>query len=174
MKLKLWVFSIPTLFLSLWPLGCTGDDTVLLSTGCSLPLGMESGEIKNTQITASSAKTSWFNTWDASLARLNQSGKMNAWRAKVTRQKHGRQQGQLVNKFVLLVKSWCSLHALCSAEHDRVTSQPSFGKSTTQLFSRKLAELLATTVKYFERWMVSSGPQSAELPCGNSPFNFKR
>lgn len=57
---------------------------VLLLTGCSLPLGMENGEIKNTQITASSVKTSWFNTWDPSLARLNQKGKINAWRAKVT------------------------------------------------------------------------------------------
>lgn len=85
MKLKLCVFSIPTLLLSLWLLGRSGDDTVLLSTGCSLPLGMESGEIKNSQITASSTKTSWFNTWDASLARLNQNGKLNAWRAKVTR-----------------------------------------------------------------------------------------
>lgn len=92
---------IPTLLLSLWLLGCAGDDMVLLSIGCSLPLGMESGEIKNTQITASSTKTSWFNTWDASLARLNQKGKMNAWRAKVTREKQGMQQGQLVNKFVL-------------------------------------------------------------------------
>uniref|UniRef100_A0A8B9F341 F5/8 type C domain-containing protein n=1 Tax=Amazona collaria TaxID=241587 RepID=A0A8B9F341_9PSIT len=51
---------------------------------CSLPLGMENREIKNTQITASSVKTSWFNTWDPSLARLNQEGKINAWRAKVT------------------------------------------------------------------------------------------
>lgn len=146
MKLKLWVFSVPTLLLSLWLLGCTGDDAVLLSTGCSLPLGMESGEIKNTQITASSTKTSWFNTWDASLARLNQNGKMNAWRAKVTREQQERQQRQLVNKLVLPVWLWCFLHALASAEHYRVTSQPSFGKITTQLLSRKLVELLATAV----------------------------
>ncbi|KFW91179.1 Coagulation factor V, partial [Phalacrocorax carbo] len=51
--------------------------------GCSLPLGMENGEIKNTQIKASSVKTSWLNTWDPSLARLNQKGKVNAWRAKL-------------------------------------------------------------------------------------------
>ncbi|KFO84841.1 Coagulation factor V, partial [Buceros rhinoceros silvestris] len=57
-------------------LGCEVD-------GCSLPLGMENGEIKNTQITASSAKTSWFSTWEPSLARLNQKGKTNAWRAKL-------------------------------------------------------------------------------------------
>ncbi|KAI1242284.1 hypothetical protein IHE44_0005803, partial [Lamprotornis superbus] len=68
------VYNRPTLRMEL--LGCEVD-------GCSLPLGMESGEIKNTQITASSTMTSWFNTWDASLARLNQNGKMNAWRAKL-------------------------------------------------------------------------------------------
>ncbi|XP_014802831.1 PREDICTED: coagulation factor V isoform X1 [Calidris pugnax] len=67
-------YNRPTLRMEL--LGCEVD-------GCSLPLGMENGEIKNTQITASSVKTSWFNTWDPSLARLNQSGKINAWRAKL-------------------------------------------------------------------------------------------
>ncbi|XP_071416980.1 coagulation factor V isoform X1 [Pithys albifrons albifrons] len=67
------VYNRPTLRMEL--LGCEVD-------GCSLPLGMENGEIKNAQITASSVKTSWFNTWDPSLARLNQKGKMNAWRAK--------------------------------------------------------------------------------------------
>ncbi|XP_010145333.1 PREDICTED: coagulation factor V [Eurypyga helias] len=67
-------YNRPTLRMEL--LGCEVD-------GCSLPLGMENGEIKNTQITASSVKTSWFNTWDPSLARLNQKGKINAWRAKL-------------------------------------------------------------------------------------------
>ncbi|XP_009955885.1 PREDICTED: coagulation factor V-like [Leptosomus discolor] len=67
-------YNRPTLRMEL--LGCEVD-------GCSLPLGMENGDIKNTQITASSVKTSWFNTWDPSLARLNQKGKINAWRAKV-------------------------------------------------------------------------------------------
>ncbi|KAM6099929.1 coagulation factor V isoform 2-T2 [Theristicus caerulescens] len=67
-------YNRPTLRMEL--LGCEVD-------GCSLPLGMENGEIKNTQITASSVKTSWFSTWDPSLARLNQKGKMNAWRAKL-------------------------------------------------------------------------------------------
>ncbi|XP_074890423.1 coagulation factor V isoform X3 [Buteo buteo] len=67
-------YNRPTLRMEL--LGCELD-------GCSLPLGMENGEIKNTQITASSVKTSWFNTWDPSLARLNQKGKINAWRAKL-------------------------------------------------------------------------------------------
>ncbi|OPJ66660.1 coagulation factor V [Patagioenas fasciata monilis] len=67
-------YNRPTLRMEL--LGCEVD-------GCSLPLGMENGEIKNNQITASSVKTSWFNTWDPSLARLNQEGKINAWRAKL-------------------------------------------------------------------------------------------
>uniref|UniRef100_A0A8C6J437 ferroxidase n=1 Tax=Melopsittacus undulatus TaxID=13146 RepID=A0A8C6J437_MELUD len=67
-------YNRPTLRMEL--LGCEVD-------GCSLPLGMENREIKNTQITASSVKTSWFSTWDPSLARLNQEGKMNAWRAKL-------------------------------------------------------------------------------------------
>ncbi|XP_009996574.1 PREDICTED: coagulation factor V [Chaetura pelagica] len=67
-------YNRPTLRMEL--LGCEVD-------GCSLPLGMENGEIKNTQITASSVKTSWFNTWNPSLARLNQKGKINAWRAKL-------------------------------------------------------------------------------------------
>ncbi|KAM4683873.1 coagulation factor V isoform 1-T9 [Amazona ochrocephala] len=67
-------YNRPTLRMEF--LGCEVD-------GCSLPLGMENREIKNTQITASSVKTSWFNTWDPSLARLNQEGKMNAWRAKL-------------------------------------------------------------------------------------------
>ncbi|EOA96830.1 Coagulation factor V, partial [Anas platyrhynchos] len=66
-------YNRPTLRMEL--LGCEVD-------GCSLPLGMENGAIKNSQITASSVKTSWFNTWDPFLARLNQKGKINAWRAK--------------------------------------------------------------------------------------------
>ncbi|XP_063999306.1 coagulation factor V [Pogoniulus pusillus] len=72
------VYNRPTLRMEL--LGCEVD-------GCSLPLGMENGEIKNTQITASSVKTSWFNTWDPSFARLNQKGKVNAWRAKLNNNK---------------------------------------------------------------------------------------
>ncbi|XP_040516089.1 coagulation factor V isoform X2 [Gallus gallus] len=66
-------YNEPTLRMEL--LGCEVD-------ACSLPLGMENGEIKNTQITASSVKTSWFSTWEPSLARINQKGKINAWRAK--------------------------------------------------------------------------------------------
>uniref|UniRef100_A0A8C3P257 F5/8 type C domain-containing protein n=1 Tax=Chrysemys picta bellii TaxID=8478 RepID=A0A8C3P257_CHRPI len=54
----------------------------LLISCCSLPLGMENGEIKNAQITASSYKKSWYNSWEPSLARLNQQGRLNAWQAK--------------------------------------------------------------------------------------------
>ncbi|KAM4557980.1 coagulation factor V isoform 2-T2 [Odontesthes bonariensis] len=51
--------------------------------GCSVPLGMESGMIKDNQITASSAGSSWYGgSWKPSLARLNQQGTINAWRAK--------------------------------------------------------------------------------------------
>ncbi|XP_035994746.1 coagulation factor V [Fundulus heteroclitus] len=51
--------------------------------GCSVPLGMESGLIKDSSITASSEAPSWFyGPWKASLARLNTQGTVNAWRAK--------------------------------------------------------------------------------------------
>lgn len=62
---------------------------------------MENGEIKNAQITASSVKTSWFSTWEPSLARLNQKGKINAWRAKVTSEKRDKCRKVTANKFVL-------------------------------------------------------------------------
>ncbi|XP_026502805.1 coagulation factor V-like, partial [Terrapene carolina triunguis] len=67
-------YNRPTLRMEL--LGCEVE-------GCSLPLGMENGEIKNAQITASSYKKSWYNSWEPSLARLNQQGRINAWQAKV-------------------------------------------------------------------------------------------
>ncbi|XP_039383519.1 venom prothrombin activator pseutarin-C non-catalytic subunit-like isoform X2 [Mauremys reevesii] len=66
-------YNRPTLRMEL--LGCEVK-------GCSLPLGMENGEIKNAQITASSYKKSWYNSWEPSLARLNQEGRVNAWQAK--------------------------------------------------------------------------------------------
>ncbi|TFJ97096.1 Coagulation factor V [Platysternon megacephalum] len=66
-------YNRPTLRMEL--LGCEVE-------GCSLPLGMENGEIKNAQITASSYKKSWYNSWAPSLARLNQQGRINAWQAK--------------------------------------------------------------------------------------------
>uniref|UniRef100_A0A8D0GD40 ferroxidase n=1 Tax=Sphenodon punctatus TaxID=8508 RepID=A0A8D0GD40_SPHPU len=63
----------PTLRMEL--LGCEIE-------GCSMPLGMESGVIQNSQVTASSFKNSWFNSWLPSLARLNREGRTNAWQAK--------------------------------------------------------------------------------------------
>ncbi|XP_013885500.1 coagulation factor V [Austrofundulus limnaeus] len=50
--------------------------------GCSLPLGMESGLIKDHHITASSTASSWMSPWKPSLARLNKQGAINAWKAK--------------------------------------------------------------------------------------------
>ncbi|XP_066480793.1 coagulation factor V-like, partial [Tiliqua scincoides] len=50
--------------------------------GCFMPLGMESGAIKNAQITASSYKKNWVSSWEPSLARLNLKGRVNAWQAK--------------------------------------------------------------------------------------------
>lgn len=45
---------------------------------------MESGKIENTQITASSFKTSWWgDSWKPFCARLNAQGRVNAWQAKV-------------------------------------------------------------------------------------------
>uniref|UniRef100_A0A8C7ILX6 ferroxidase n=1 Tax=Oncorhynchus kisutch TaxID=8019 RepID=A0A8C7ILX6_ONCKI len=51
--------------------------------GCSVPLGMESGRIEHHRITASSTASSWYSgSWQASLARLNTQGTINAWQAK--------------------------------------------------------------------------------------------
>ncbi|XP_078514443.1 coagulation factor V [Lissotriton helveticus] len=50
--------------------------------GCFLPLGMESGTIKDQQITASSYYSSWYNSWKPPLARLNKQQSVNAWQAK--------------------------------------------------------------------------------------------
>ncbi|XP_047456763.1 coagulation factor V [Mugil cephalus] len=51
--------------------------------GCSVPLGMENHLIGESQITASSMATSWYSgPWRPALARLNQQGTINAWRAK--------------------------------------------------------------------------------------------
>ncbi|KAM4860376.1 coagulation factor V [Thomomys bottae] len=56
--------------------------------GCSTPLGMESGQIENKQITASSFKKSWWgNYWEPSRARLNAQGRVNAWQAKANNNK---------------------------------------------------------------------------------------
>ncbi|XP_069568180.1 coagulation factor V [Brachyistius frenatus] len=51
--------------------------------GCSVPLGMEDGLIKDHHITASSSSSSWYSgPWKPSLARVNRQGTINAWRAK--------------------------------------------------------------------------------------------
>uniref|UniRef100_A0A674D025 ferroxidase n=1 Tax=Salmo trutta TaxID=8032 RepID=A0A674D025_SALTR len=51
--------------------------------GCSVPLGMESRRIEDHRITASSTASSWYSgSWQASLARLNKQGTINAWQAK--------------------------------------------------------------------------------------------
>uniref|UniRef100_A0A8C4IUV6 ferroxidase n=1 Tax=Dicentrarchus labrax TaxID=13489 RepID=A0A8C4IUV6_DICLA len=51
--------------------------------GCSVPLGMESGQIEDHHITASSVASSWYSgPWRPSLARLNRQGAVNAWQAK--------------------------------------------------------------------------------------------
>ncbi|XP_017287310.1 coagulation factor V [Kryptolebias marmoratus] len=52
--------------------------------GCSLPLGMESGLIKDHHITGSSTASSWFSPWKPSLARLNKQGAINAWKAEIS------------------------------------------------------------------------------------------
>ncbi|XP_076119380.1 coagulation factor V [Alosa pseudoharengus] len=51
--------------------------------GCSVPLGMKSGDIGDQQIKASSAASNWYaGTWEAWLARLDRQGTVNAWQAK--------------------------------------------------------------------------------------------
>ncbi|XP_069389658.1 coagulation factor V isoform X2 [Paralichthys olivaceus] len=51
--------------------------------GCSVPLGIESGDIADNLITASSTASSWYSgSWKPSLARLNRQGTINAWQAK--------------------------------------------------------------------------------------------
>ncbi|XP_015266787.1 PREDICTED: coagulation factor V [Gekko japonicus] len=66
-------YNRPTLRMEL--LGCETE-------GCSMPLGLENGAIKDAQITASSYKKNWFRSWQPSLARLNREGGVNAWQAK--------------------------------------------------------------------------------------------
>ncbi|KAM4020126.1 coagulation factor VIII isoform 2-T7 [Anomaloglossus baeobatrachus] len=47
---------------------------------CSLPLGMQSGAISSYHISASTYFHSVFSSWAPNLARLNQQGRINAWR----------------------------------------------------------------------------------------------
>ncbi|XP_067300231.1 coagulation factor V [Pseudorasbora parva] len=67
-------YNYPTVRLEYF--GCEID-------GCSLPLGVESGLIEDTQITASSVASSWYSgQWHPWYARLNKQGTVNAWQAK--------------------------------------------------------------------------------------------
>uniref|UniRef100_A0A672TD46 ferroxidase n=1 Tax=Sinocyclocheilus grahami TaxID=75366 RepID=A0A672TD46_SINGR len=67
-------YSYPTVRLEYY--GCELD-------GCSVPLGIESGLIKDAQITASSVASSWYSgQWHPWYARLNKYGTTNAWQAK--------------------------------------------------------------------------------------------
>ncbi|XP_051762250.1 coagulation factor V isoform X1 [Ctenopharyngodon idella] len=67
-------YNYPTVRLEYF--GCELD-------GCSVPLGMENGLIKDTQITASSVASSWYTgQWHPWYARLNMQGTTNAWKAK--------------------------------------------------------------------------------------------
>ncbi|XP_054829406.1 coagulation factor V [Eublepharis macularius] len=66
-------YNRPTLRMEL--LGCEIE-------GCSMPLGLKNGDIKDTQITASSYKKNWISSWEPSLARINNKGRVNAWQAK--------------------------------------------------------------------------------------------
>uniref|UniRef100_A0A8C1X8C2 Coagulation factor V n=1 Tax=Cyprinus carpio TaxID=7962 RepID=A0A8C1X8C2_CYPCA len=74
-------------YVRLHPLHSYNDPAVRLEyygcelDGCSLPLGMESGLIKDTQITASSVASSLYQ-WHPWYARLNKNGTVNAWQAK--------------------------------------------------------------------------------------------
>lgn len=58
-------------------------------TGCSVPLGMQSGEISDKQITASSVASNWYSSlWQPWLARLDKQGSVNAWQSKVVNKKN--------------------------------------------------------------------------------------
>ncbi|XP_076857602.1 coagulation factor V [Brachyhypopomus gauderio] len=51
--------------------------------GCSVPLGMQSGFIKDQQISASSVVTNWYSgPWQPWFGRLDKQGAVNAWQAK--------------------------------------------------------------------------------------------
>ncbi|XP_041663458.1 coagulation factor V [Cheilinus undulatus] len=76
-------------FIRLHPIDWYGKATLRMEfygcelDGCSVPLGMETGLIKDNQITASTTATSWYSgPWKPSLARLNRQGTINAWQAK--------------------------------------------------------------------------------------------
>ncbi|KAL6100506.1 f5 [Pungitius sinensis] len=85
------VFNPPVIgrFIRLHPLQWYNKATVRMEfygcelDGCSVPLGMESGQIEDHFITASSSASSWYSgPWKPSLGRLNKQGAINAWQAK--------------------------------------------------------------------------------------------
>lgn len=57
---------------------------ICMFSGCSVPLGMQSGYINDHQITASSVATNWYSSsWQPWFARLDKQGSLNAWQAMV-------------------------------------------------------------------------------------------
>ncbi|XP_075040785.1 coagulation factor VIII isoform X2 [Mixophyes fleayi] len=54
-------------------------------TSCSMSLGLQSGAIPRHHLSASSFLHSVFSSWNPNLARLNQQGRINAWRPQVDR-----------------------------------------------------------------------------------------
>ncbi|XP_019383077.1 PREDICTED: coagulation factor V [Gavialis gangeticus] len=87
-------YNRPTLRMEL--LGCE-------IAGCWMPLGMENGEIKKAQITASSFKKNWYKSWDPFLARLNQKGSANSWQAKSNTNQQWLQIDLLKNKKITAI-----------------------------------------------------------------------
>ncbi|XP_055964538.1 LOW QUALITY PROTEIN: coagulation factor V [Sorex fumeus] len=78
--------------------------------GCSTPLGMETGHIKDEQITASSFKKSWWGDyWKPARARLNAQGRVNAWQPKANNHKQWLQIDLLkVKKITAIVTQGCT------------------------------------------------------------------
>uniref|UniRef100_A0AAR2IT94 ferroxidase n=1 Tax=Pygocentrus nattereri TaxID=42514 RepID=A0AAR2IT94_PYGNA len=67
-------YNYPTVRMEFY--GCELD-------GCSVPLGMQSGQINDHQITASSVASNWYSgSWNPWFARLDKQGAVNAWQAK--------------------------------------------------------------------------------------------
>ncbi|XP_057192120.1 coagulation factor V isoform X2 [Triplophysa rosa] len=76
-------------YVRLHPLQSYNNPTVRLEyfgcelDGCSVSMGMQSGIIKDNQITASSVASGWYSgQWHPWYARLNKQGTTNAWQAK--------------------------------------------------------------------------------------------
>ena len=61
---------------------------VCLSSGCSLPLGLQRNLIPDSSFSASSFHKSMLRVWSPSLARLHLEGGANAWRPMVSKHTH--------------------------------------------------------------------------------------